>query len=67
MKSNKRTIDEDTEKLNYITQKQEANGTLENLKIKKLKETKMKEKEGKMKMTGDSFNPNEQANDVIKI
>ncbi len=54
MKSNKRVIDENQEKLNYQTKTQEVNGTIENLRLKKLKESKIKEQ--KMKMTKETTN-----------
>ncbi len=38
MKSNKRVIDENQEKLKYQTKTQEMNGTIENLRLKKLRE-----------------------------
>jgi len=63
MKSNKRIIDEDSEKLHYLTAKQESSGTLENLKLKKLKESKLKERETKMKMSKETFGLNIGSND----
>lgn len=49
MKSNKRVIDENREKLNYQTKQQELNGTIENLRLKKIKEEKLKESYANLK------------------
>lgn len=58
MKSNKRTIDENEEKLKYQTKQEELNGTIENLRLKKTKQEKIEKlRESKMK-TKDELQEN---------
>jgi hypothetical protein len=58
MKSNKKTIDENEEKLKYQTKQEELNGTIENLRLKKSKQEKIEKlRESKMK-TKDELQEN---------
>jgi len=68
MKSNKRIIDEEKEKEKYLTKNQEINGTLENLRLKNIKENKLRESRMKVSKETTQRNPvqpEENFDDVI--